>query len=465
MEPRIPPQNLEAEQSVLGALMLDKDAIFQTADFLEPDDFYSDKNKQIYHAILDLFLQNDPVDFLSITNRLKNKKLLKKIGGKAYLTELINSTPSSSNVGVYGRIVREKKILRDLIHVANEITELGYKEEEQADYILNEAEKKIFSITQKSVKQGFVELKKALKEAFLRIDKLHEQKGAIRGVPTGFKDLDELLSGLQKSDMIILAARPSQGKTTLALDIARKSALENNIPIAIFSLEMSNDQLIDRMLSSQSGVNLWKIRTGNLSSKGADSDFDKMRRALDELSKAPIFIDDSGSVNVTQIRAMCRRLEAEQGLGLVIIDYLQLLDSSNSNYNVNIVQQISEISKGLKAMARELNVPVLVLSQLSRAVEHRGTNARPKLSDLRDSGSIEQDSDVVLFIHTEYDTERKPLPNVKILVQKHRNGPIGDVPLFFNRELVRFENASKENYNNIDFNNDTNVETMDFPNN
>ncbi len=465
MEPRIPPQNLEAEQSVLGALMLDKDAIFQIADFLEPDDFYSDKHKQIYHAILDLFLQNDPVDFLSITNRLKNKDLLKKIGGKTYLTELINSTPSSSNVGVYGRIVKEKKILRDLIHAANEITELGYKEEEQTDYILNEAEKKIFSITQKSVKQGFVELKKALKEAFLRIDKLHEQKGAMRGVPTGFKDLDELLSGLQRSDMIVLASRPSQGKTTLALDIARKSALEQNIPIAIFSLEMSNDQLIDRMLSSQSGVNLWKIRTGNLSSKGADSDFDKMRRGLDELSKAPIFIDDSGSVNVTQIRAMCRRLEAERGLGLIVIDYLQLLDSGNSGYNINVVQQVSEISKGLKAMARELNVPVLVLSQLSRAVEHRGQGARPKLSDLRDSGSIEQDSDVVMFIHTEYDSEHKPLPNIKILVQKHRNGPIGEVSLFFNRELVRFESASKENYSNVDFNNDSNIESMDFSSN
>lgn len=463
MEPRIPPQNLEAEQSVLGALMLDKDGIFQIADFLEPNDFYSDKHKQIYQAILDLFLQNDPVDFLSIHSRLKNKNLLKKIGGKHYLTELINSVPSTSNIASYGRIVKEKKILRDLIHAADEITELGYKEEEQAEDILNEAEKKIFSITQKSVKQGFVELKKALKDAFLRIDKLHEQKGAMRGVPTGFKDLDELLSGLQRSDMIVLAARPSQGKTTLALDIARKSALSNNIPIAIFSLEMSNDQLIDRMLSSESGVSLWKIRTGNLSSKGADNDFDKMRRGLDELSKAPIFIDDSGSVNVTQIRAMCRRLEAERGLGLVVIDYLQLLDSNIKNYTTNIVQQVSEISKSLKAMARELNVPVLVLSQLSRAVEHRGTNARPKLSDLRDSGSIEQDSDVVMFIHTEYDSERRPLPNIKVLVQKHRNGPVGDISLFFNRELVRFEDAAKENYENMNFNNQSYTEKMDFP--
>ena len=441
-QPKIPPYNIEAEQAVLGSLMLDKDAIFQISDFMIGSDFYQPKHEMIYDAIYDLFLRSEHIDSLSVVNRLKEKKQLEKIGGKKYLIELTDATPATASIIYYGQIIKKKRLLRDLIRTAGEIAEMGYDEEREAEAILDEAEKRIFGITQRSVRKSFVELKNALEEAFSRIDQLSKGGEGMRGVPTGFADLDNILSGLQRSDLVILAARPSLGKTTLAMDIARNAALTHSIPVGIFSLEMSKDQLVDRVLASQSGVNLWKIRTGKLSSKGQDNDFARIQRAFGSLAQAPIYIDDTNSSSVNQIRAMSRRLQSEKGLGLIIIDYIQLLESRAENR----VQQVSEISRALKGLARELDIPVLVLSQLSRAIEHRGDRAIPKLSDLRESGSIEQDSDVVLFIHR----EDKNNPNSKrkniadILISKHRNGPTGRISLYFNSQAVRFENLDTE---------------------
>lgn len=430
---RIPPHNIEAEQAVLGALMLDKDAIFQIVDYVVADDFYQPKHALIYDAMRDLFTRREPIDLLAVVNRLKEKKALAEIGGKDYLMDLIDTTPSSSSVSYYGQIIKKKRLLRDLIAASAQIGDLGYDEEREAEDILDEAEKRIFRITQRSVRQSFVELKNVLEEAFARIDKLSKGGDALRGVPTGFKDLDSILSGLQKSDLVMLAARPSLGKTTLALDIACNAAMKQQVPVGIFSLEMSQDQLVDRVLSSQSGVNLWKIRTGNL----RDKDFSDLQQAFGALSKAPIFIDDTNSTSVLQIRAMARRLQSEKGLGLVIVDYIQLLESRAENR----VQQVSEISRALKGLARELDLPVLVLSQLSRAIEHRGGDAKPKLSDLRESGSLEQDADVVLFIHREdkinENSKRKNIAD--IIIAKHRNGPTGQISLYFNGKAVRFE--------------------------
>lgn len=444
---RIPPHSDEAEQSVLGALMLDKDGIFQVADFLSVEDFYQHKHAMIYEAMLDLFARHEPIDFLSVTNRLKEKKQLKDAGEKDYLMDLINLTQASANVGHYGHIVREKRLLRDLISVAGEIAELGFHEEKETEDILDEAEHKIFQITQSSVRKSFVSLKEALAEAFTRIDQLSAGNEALRGVPTGFGDLDLLLSGMQRSDLVILAARPSLGKTTFALDIARNAAIINKIPVGIFSLEMSKDQLVDRLLSAQSGVNLWKIRTGKLTSRGEDNDFIRLQKAFGELADVPLYIDDANSSTVTQIRAMSRRLQSEHGLGLIVVDYLQLIHGPY-NAQSNMVQQVTEISRGLKNLARELNIPVLVLSQLSRAVEHRN-DARPKLSDLRESGAIEQDADVVMFIYRK-DKGKDDSPDknlAEILVEKHRNGPTGHIPLYFNEKAVRFENLDKDHQN------------------
>ncbi len=436
---RIPPYNIEAEQAVLGALMLDKDAIFQISDFVIGSDFYQPKHEIIFSAIHDLFSRSDPIDFLAVVNRLKEKKQLAKVGGKQYLMELIDATPATASVGYYGQIIKKKRLLRDLIRTAGEIAEMGYDEERDAEVILDDAEKRIFGITQRSVRKSFTELKNALDEAFTRIDQLTKGGEGLRGVPTGFKALDNILSGLQKSDLIILAARPSFGKTTLAMDIARNAALLHNVPVGIFSLEMSTDQLVDRMLASQSNVNLWKLRTGK---KLKDEEFGDIQFALGTLAQAPIYIDDTNSTSVNQIRAMSRRLQAEKGLGLIIVDYIQLLESRAENR----VQQVSEISRALKGLARELDIPVLVLSQLSRAIEHRGESAKPKLSDLRESGSLEQDADVVLFIHREDKmNEKSAKKNIAdILISKHRNGPTGNISLFFDNKSVKFTELTKE---------------------
>jgi replicative DNA helicase len=442
---KLPPQNLEAEKSLLGALMLDKNAIIKVADFLKSSDFYKRIHQEIYQATLDLFEKNEPVDLLAVSTRLKEKELLENIGGNSYLTELINTVPTAAHVSNYAKIVQRKRILRDLIEAGQEINSIGHNEKEDVDMLLDKAEQRIFSIAQKSMTQNFFPIKEGLEEAFERLEKLSKHQGGIRGIPTGFKDLDNILAGFQKSDLIILAARPSMGKSALALNIAANIAINQKTPVGMFSLEMSNDQIIDRLIAGHSNVDLWKLRTGRLSSEGDDNDFTRIQHTLGMLSEAPLYIDDAASSNVLQMRAMARRLQAERGLSLIIIDYLQLMESRNPS--ANIVQQVTEISRSLKGLARELNVPVLALSQLSRAVEQR-TPQIPRLADLRESGSLEQDADVVLFIYREdryrEDTTRKNIAD--IIVAKHRNGPIGKVELYFDDQRVTFRNLEKEEY-------------------
>ena len=436
---RVPPQDIEAEKSLLGSLMLDKEAITKVADILHSEDFYKRNHQYIYQVIEDLFTRGEPIDLISISSKLKEREQLENMGGTAYLTELINTVPTASHVMTYAKIVQKKRILRDLISAGTEISLMGYDEQEESDDLLDSAERKIFGITQKNLTQSFLPIKPYLEEAFERIERISKQKGALRGISTGFNGLDSLLSGLQASDLIILAARPSMGKSSLALDIAKNVALKEKKAVGIFSLEMSKDQLIDRLISSESNIDSWKLRQGMLSSDGDQNDFVCIQHALGTLSEAPIFIDDASSCSVLQMRAMARRLQASHGLGLIVVDYLQLIEPNNKI--MNSVQQITEISRQLKGLARELNIPVLALSQLSRAVEQR-TPKVPRLSDLRDSGSIEQDADVVLFIYREdvYQEESPRKGVADIIIAKHRNGPIGRVELFFDKQRACFRN-------------------------
>jgi replicative DNA helicase len=413
------------------------------ADFLHARDFYKGIHQEIYQAALDLFEKGEPIDLLAISNRLREKGKIEEIGGNSYLTQLVNTVPTAAHTLNYAKIVQRKRILRDLIEASHEIGVMGYNESEDVDVLLDQAEKRIFSIAQGSLTQRFLPIKSTLEEAFERIDRLSRHEGGPRGVPTGFLDLDHILSGLQKSDLIILAARPSLGKSSLALDIARHVAIHEKIPVGIFSLEMSLDQIVDRLISSQAGIDMWKIRTGSLSSKGEDNDFTKIQNALGVLAEAPIFIDDAATANILQMRAMARRLQADQGLGLLVIDYLQLMESRTMSESM--VQQVTEISRSLKGLARELNIPVLAISQLSRAVEQRIPQI-PRLADLRDSGSLEQDADVVLFIYREdkyrHDSERQNIAD--IIIAKHRNGPVGKISLYFDEKTVSFKNLEKE---------------------
>ncbi|NQV00621.1 MAG: replicative DNA helicase [Parcubacteria group bacterium] len=442
IEGRLPPQNIEAEQSVLGSLMLDKEGIFKVADILKSDDFYRGSHGNIYQAILELYEKNEPIDLLSLTNRLKEKKQLKDIGGATYLSNLVNSVPTAAHIAHYAKIIKSKKVLRDLINASHEIEQISYKEDEDVEGLVDTAEQKIFSISQKSISQKFIPIKDTLEDAFERIDKLHRGEDVTRGIPTGFADLDNHLSGLQKSDLIILASRPSLGKTSLALDFARHISTKEKTPVAIFSLEMSKEQLVDRLICAQAEVDSWRMRTGRLSGEGPDNDFQRIQQALDELSASSIFIDDAPSPTIMQIRTMARRLQSEHDLGLIIIDYIQMIQPRNPSDPP--VQQMTEISRSLKTLGRELNLPILALSQLNRAVESRSPSI-PKLSDLRDSGAIEQDSDVVLFIYREDkdnpNTERKNIAEIHIA--KHRNGPTGRIELFFNESQVSFKNLEK----------------------
>lgn len=440
---RLPPQAIDAEKSVLGAMLLDKDAIIKIIDILTPEDFYEDRHGLIYEAMLSLFEKRRPIDIVTLSEVLESADQIKVVGGSSYLADLVNETPSAANIVHYAQICRDKAVLRRLIGVAGNITELGYDENGETSDTLDKAEQALFSVSQKFLKNKFVPIHSVLTEAFDRIDKIHKDKdkGAIRGVPSGFRDLDNITAGFQNSDLIILAARPSMGKTSFALNLAENAAIDEKIPVGIFSLEMSKDQLIDRLLSSQSGVDSWKLRTGNLS----DEDFPKIGYAMGVLSEAPIFIDDSAGANVMEVRAKARRLQMEHGLGLIIIDYLQLMEGRSRSGESNRVQEISEISRSLKGLARELQVPVIALSQLSRAVEHRD-NKRPQLSDLRESGSIEQDADVVMFLYRDeyYNPESEHKGITEILIKKHRNGPTGMSELFFNPAQMRFADLEKQ---------------------
>lgn len=435
---RMPPQNLEAESSVLGSLMLDRDAIIRVADTVIADDFYDARHALIYENMLELYEKNVSIDILTVSNRLEEKKLLQRAGGSSYLTSLVNAVPSSANVAYYASIVRKKGTLRRLIKSSGEITNLAFGEQGDVEDILDEAEQKLFGVSQKHLKQNFIPVSTILHETFERIDELHREKGKLRGVATGFLDLDRLLGGFQKSNLIVLAARPSMGKTALALDIMRTIAVNTKVPAAIFSLEMSKDELVDRLLASQSDVNLWKIRTGQLT----ETDFEKINYGMGSLADAPIFIDDAAGSNIMEMRTKARRLKAEHDIGLIIVDYLQLMTGRSQE---NRVQEVSEISRSLKILARELNVPVLALSQLSRGVENRPDKV-PQLADLRESGSIEQDADVVMFIYREdmYKGKDSSRPHVaEIHVKKHRNGPTGQVDLYFDNERASFRNLDK----------------------
>lgn len=440
---RVPPHNEDAEMSLLGSIMLDKDAIIKVADIVKIGDFYKTIHNIIYETILELYEKREPIDVLSLSNRLDEKGKLDDIGGSVYLASLVNSVPSASNIVHYGKLVQKKALLRRLINAATEIVEMGYDESEDVDKILDEAEQRLFAISQKYLKQDFIPIKSVLEEAFNRIDELHRGDHAFRGVPTGFPDLDNILSGFQKSDLVILAARPSVGKTSFALDIARQVGINSGVPVGIFSLEMGADQLVDRMLAAEAGVDLWRLRTGKLSSEGPGNDFEQISEAMGVLSEVPIFIDDSGSLNIMEMRTMARRLQAEHNLGIIIVDYLQLMEG-RARSGDNRVQEISEISRGLKQLARELNIPVIALSQLSRAVESRPDQI-PKLSDLRESGSIEQDADVVMFLYREDrvkpDTANKNIADV--IIAKHRNGPVGKVSLYFDENSASYKSLER----------------------
>lgn len=441
-EIKLPPQNIEAEESVLGAIMIDKEAMLKVADVLKATDFYSPAHETIYKAILKLYEDHKPIDILSLTAVLKDSGKLEDIGGSSYLTRLVSGVPTSAHIAHYAKIVRDKKILRDLIRTSAEISEHAFGNVEDLDRILDEIEKRIFGISQQSITQKFVAIKDELHLAYERIEKLHSGEGSLRGVRTGFDQLDNILSGLQKSDMIVVGARPSLGKTSLVLNMARHMAIKEQKAVGIFSLEMSREQVIDRLISAEARVPLWRLRTGKISN---DSDFELIQQSLDTLSRAPLYIDDSPSPNILQMRSMARRLQMEHGLDVLIIDYLQLIMPRTGNDNM--VQQVTEISRGLKGLARELNIPVIALSQLSRAVDQR-EQKMPRLSDLRESGSIEQDSDVVLFIYRKDREGTRVAPEdenmAEILVAKHRNGPLGTVKLRFNPDLASFENIDKQ---------------------
>ena len=431
-----PPQNTDAEASLLGAVLIDSDAIVRVADALSAEDFYDPKHERIYEAINQLYEKHSPIDVLTLSDQLKSTGFLDFVGGAAYLTELTNYVPTAAHIDQYAAIVAQKAMRRRLIKASQGIIDLGHDENQSLHDLIDQAETKLFEVSQRHIKQDITSLETALSESFERLDELHKDKGKLRGIPTGFKDLDNVLAGFQRSDLVILAARTSMGKTALALNIAHNISLDSGETVLIFSLEMSKEQLVDRLLAIESGVDAWALRTGNLS----DADFEKIGQAMGSLSEAQIYIDDTPSITVSELRTKARREAHQHKLGLIVVDYLQLM-SGGSRYGneANRVQEISEISRGLKGVARELNIPVLALSQLSRSVESRSPQI-PQLADLRESGSIEQDADVVAFIYREEyynpDTDRKNIAD--IFIKKHRNGPTGAIELYFDKDKQRF---------------------------
>ncbi len=448
---KMPPHNLEAEQALLGSLLIDKDAITKIADIVSPYDFYKDAHRFIFESMLDLYEKREPIDMLSLANRLEEVQKLENVGGRTYLTNLANIVPTASHVVYYANIIQKKATLRRLIDSATEIAGMGYNEEDEVDSLLDRAERSLFQVSQKFLKQNFYPIKGLLTDAFDRMDELHRESGKLRGLPSGFPDLDNYLAGFQKSDLIILAARPSVGKTSLALDFIRQAAIKHKAAIAMFSLEMSKEQLIDRLLCAEARVSLWKFRTGKLSDQGEENDFTSIAHAMGKLSEAKIYIDDTATLNLMEIRTKARRLKSENGLDLLLVDYLQLMEGRGNKDNR--VQEIAEITRGLKAIAREINVPVIGLSQLSRAVE-MSKPAIPKLAHLRESGSIEQDADVVMFIYRKLmdrnfrkeDIKPEELNLAEVHIAKHRNGPTGTVKLRFNENSVNFESDVGERF-------------------
>lgn len=446
----VPPQNLEAERALLGAIMLKPTAMYDVSDILISDAFYANKHRIIFEGMVALFKKGDPIDIVTLAGILESKGVLSAAGERSYLSELVTAAPSATNVLSYANVIKSKHVLRELIDAAGRINELGFDEEAEIENILDEAQSTVFRIANTSTLQKFSSIGEELTEAWQRLEKLQESGDGLRGIATGFKDLDNLLSGLQKADLIILAARPSMGKTSLALDIARQTAVEHGNAVGIFSLEMSSQQLTDRLLASEAKVNSWRLRTGKLKS---DDEYDRIRDAMARLSEAPIYIDDKAERTVLQMRSIARRLKVEKSLSLIIVDYLQLITPGHSRASDSMVQQVTEISRSLKAMARELDVPVIALSQLSRAVEQRQDH--PRLSDLRDSGSIEQDADVVMFIHREDKMKSRSEPTgerrniADIFVEKHRNGPVGKIELFFDEEKATFLSVEKSDFSDF----------------
>ncbi len=438
---RIPPQNIEAEQCVLGGILIEAGALLKVIEILEPDDFYKESHAIIYSAIIDLFDRNEPQDLVTVHNELKRRGQLEAVGGAVYLAELTETVPVASNIDYYARIVRDKAILRRLINKSSDMVSMCYEEAEDVDDILEYAESTIFELSQAKIKQSFHRLKDVLKDSIKKVEDLYEKHELITGVPSGFTDLDNLTAGFQPSDLIIVAGRPSMGKTAFALNIAQHAAVDNNIPTAIFSLEMSKEQLALRMLCSEAMVDAHKVRTGFLGRE----DWPRLINAAGNLSRAPLFIDDTPALSVLEMRAKARRLKSDQGIGLVIVDYLQLMQGRSGSERRE--QEISEISRSLKAMAKELNVPVIALSQLNRKVEDR-PNKRPQMSDLRESGAIEQDADVIAFIYRDEvynrDENNPRRGKAEIIVAKQRNGPTGTVVLAFVGKYSTFGNLADE---------------------
>ncbi|MDN5275826.1 MAG: Replicative helicase [Candidatus Saccharibacteria bacterium] len=437
---KIPPQNIDAEMSLLGAVLIDEETLADISEHVTPRDFYDKRHAIIYDGMMRLYEKNKPVDLLTLTDELKRKNELEPIGGSAYLTELTNYVPTSAHAEAYAELVGQKAVRRRLIKASAEISEMGFNEDSTTQELLQQAEAELFSVSEQSLKQDLVSLESILTESFDRMEELHRNKGSLRGVKTGYRDLDNMTAGLQRSDLIILAARPAMGKTTLVTNLAYNVATIAKQPVLFFSLEMSKEQLVDRMLADASGVDAWNIRTGNLS----DEDFSKLSEAMGEMAEAPIYIDDTPGMSVLEMRTKARRAAHEQPLGLIIIDYLQLMQGSGRG-DGNRVQEVSEISRGLKLIARELNVPVIALSQLSRSVESRSPQI-PQLADLRESGSIEQDADIVMFIYREayYNPETERENVTDLIIAKHRNGPVGKVELYFHPERLRFMSLDRK---------------------
>lgn len=436
---RIPPQSLEAEQSVLGCMLLDKEVIPNITEVLKSEDFYRDDHKEIFEAVMDLFERAEPVDLITISDQLKQRGTLDKVGGLEYLTNIATSVPTTANARHYAKIVEEKSILRKLIKTSSDILNLGYEASDEVSIILDRAEKSIFDILQKRNTKGFSHIKDVLVDAFNKLEELYNNKGHITGVPTGFTDLDYRTAGMQNSDLILIAARPAMGKTSFALNIAQYAAIHGKVPVAVFSLEMSKEQLVNRMLCSEVMIDSQKMRVGKLD----DSDWQKMAMALGPLSEAPIYIDDTPGVTVMELRAKCRRLKLEKDLGLIVIDYLQLMQGRGKTENRQ--QEVSEISRSLKILAKEINVPVITLSQLSRAPEAR-SDRRPMLSDLRESGAIEQDADMVMFLYRDdyYNPETEKQNIAEVIIAKNRNGATGTVELRWFGEYTKFANLKKD---------------------